>query len=1160
MTEKPTYEELEKRIQELEQSEADRNQMANTLRESEERYKSLFKNNYFVMMLIDPDNADIVDANPAAISYYGWSHEELIKKKITDINIFTKEKVFQEMERAKKGHRQQFLFRHRLSNGEIRDVEVYSSPITVRGKKLLYSIIHDLSKRKKMEEELNEARQYNRGLIEANLDALVTISSKGKITDINKASELITGLPRKEIIGTDFSNYFTDPDAARKGYQQVFRDGYVRDYPLDIKHCDGKVIPVLYNASIYTDSQGNVAGVFAAARDITELKKAEEVKSARDYLEKLTSSMWDAVFSIKMPERVIEWCNDSFKLIGYEPIEYIGKTTSFLYAEPDAFLNFGNKLKNAISTGKNVLHTEELLKRKNGKIFTAEITATFNRENDEVVSVTSMIRDVTERKKMEAALQISEERLDLAIKGAGIGLWDWNIQTGETVFNERWADIVGYKLEELYPVSIDTWIDLCHPDDLKKSNALLEEHFAGKTEYYIFEDRMKHKDGHWVWVLDQGKVFEWNKEGKPLRATGTHIDITENKRAIEELKESEEKYRRLTENAKDMIYRMSLPEGVYEYVSPASIELFGYPPEKFFESPVLIQKIIHPAWIDYFKEQWANLLDGNMPPFYEYQIIHKSGETKWMNQRNVLICDDNGQPKAIEGIVTDITQNKQAEKKLRESEIKYRSMMETMKDPVYICSEDYRIEYMNHAMIRTLDRDATGEKCFEAIHGLDKICTWCKYSKIFKNECFEYNIISPKNERHYQTSNSPLVHEDGSVSQMTVFKDITDLVMIEEQYRQAQKMESVGRLAGGVAHDFNNALSVIISTTELVLDDMDPTGQLHEDLDEILMAGKRAADITRQLLAFARKQTIAPKILDLNKSVESMLKMLRRLIGEDIDLIWMPGKTLWSVKMDPSQIDQILANLCVNARDAIEGVGKLTIESRNVTFTEDYSADHEGFVQGEFVQLTISDNGCGMNKEILSNIFEPFFTTKDVDKGTGLGLATVYGIVKQNNGFINVYSEPDKGTSIKIYLSKHEDKAVEIHKEIREEIPTSKGEKVLVVEDDPAILNIMQKILEGLGYTVLTSSAPEKTMDIIKEYTGKIHLLITDVIMPKMNGHDLVEQLQPICPDLKCIFMSGYTADAIANQGVLDKEVNFIQKPFSRIDLAKIVRKVLDEN
>ncbi|MCD4677408.1 MAG: PAS domain S-box protein, partial [Desulfobacula sp.] len=297
---------------------------------------------------------------------------------------------------------------------------------------------------------------------------------------------------------------------------------------------------------------------------------------------------------------------------------------------------------------------------------------------------------------------------------------------------------------------------------------------------------------------------------------------------------------------------------------------------------------------------------------------------------------------------------------------------------------------------------------------------------------------------------------------------------LEDQYRQAQKMESVGRLAGGVAHDFNNALSVIISTAELVIDDVNPTGQLREDLDEILMASKRAADITRQLLAFARKQTIAPEVLELNETVESVLKMLRRLIGEDIDFAWLPGPSLWPVKMDPSQIDQILANLCVNARDAIEGVGKVTIESENITFAEGYCADHAGFVPGEFIKLSVSDNGCGMDKEIQGNIFEPFYTTKDVDKGTGLGMATVYGIVKQNKGFINVYSEPGKGTTIKVYLPRHEGKFIEIHEDSMEKIPQGQGEIILVVEDDTSILKIMQKILKGLGYTVLTSSAPEK--------------------------------------------------------------------------------------
>jgi CheY-like chemotaxis protein len=321
----------------------------------------------------------------------------------------------------------------------------------------------------------------------------------------------------------------------------------------------------------------------------------------------------------------------------------------------------------------------------------------------------------------------------------------------------------------------------------------------------------------------------------------------------------------------------------------------------------------------------------------------------------------------------------------------------------------------------------------------------------------------------------------------------------------------------------------------------------------------RATDITRQLLAFARKQIISPKTLDLNEVIESMLKMIRHLIGEDIDLAWLPGVNLWSVKMDPSQIDQILVNLCVNSRDAIEGVGKITIETTAVTLDEAYCAEHAGYTPGEFVLLAVSDNGSGMTKEILDNIFEPFFTTKDVDKGTGLGLSTVYGIVKQNNGFINIYSEAGEGTTIKIYIPRQEAQKKEIERDNIIETPMGSGETILLVEDDPSVLKLVKKTLKGFGYLVLTADSPIKAINLAKEHSDKIHLLVTDVIMPEMNGRELSEQLQSQYSDLKCIFMSGYTANAIAHHGVLDKGMSFIQKPFSKTDLAKIVRKVLDE-
>ncbi len=381
---------------------------------------------------------------------------------------------------------------------------------------------------------------------------------------------------------------------------------------------------------------------------------------------------------------------------------------------------------------------------------------------------------------------------------------------------------------------------------------------------------------------------------------------------------------------------------------------------------------------------------------------------------------------------------------------------------------------------------------------------------------------------------------------------------LQAQLIQVQKMESVGRLAGGVAHDYNNMLSVIIGNAELALGNTPLDDPLHEELKEILDAARRSTDITRQLLAFARKQTIRPEVIHLNETVEGMLRMLRRLIGEDIDLSWQPFSGLWPVSMDPSQLDQVLANLLVNARDAIEGVGRVTIETANITFDAEYCADHVGFVPGDFVLLAVSDDGHGMDRDILDNIFEPFFTTKGIGEGTGLGLATVYGIVKQNDGFINVYSEPGKGTTFKIYLPRHGGEAVVIKVQDQEEIPVSRGETVLIVEDETSILKLARRILGRLGYTVLEASTPGRAVDLAGEHKGEINLLITDVVMPEMNGRDLAGKLQALYPDLRVLFMSGYTANVIAHRGVLDEGVHFMQKPFSNRDLAMKVREALE--
>ncbi|PIU31999.1 MAG: hybrid sensor histidine kinase/response regulator, partial [Syntrophobacteraceae bacterium CG07_land_8_20_14_0_80_61_8] len=398
------------------------------------------------------------------------------------------------------------------------------------------------------------------------------------------------------------------------------------------------------------------------------------------------------------------------------------------------------------------------------------------------------------------------------------------------------------------------------------------------------------------------------------------------------------------------------------------------------------------------------------------------------------------------------------------------------------------------------------------------------------------------------------------VNYVAVKRDITEQLQLAAQFQQAQKMEAVGLLAGGVAHDFNNKLTVIRGYAELALNKVDPAQSLHADLEKIIKAADRSKEITQQLLAFARKQTILPVVLDLNRTVGNMLNMLRQLIGEDIDLVWLPDVDLGPVKLDPAQIDQILANLCVNARDAIADVGRVTIETGNVVFDETYCAHHPGVAPGEYVLLTVSDDGSGMDQDTLDQLFEPFFTSKGLGKGTGLGLSTVYGIVKQNNGFINVYSELGTGTVFKIYLPRYLGDAVEAGQKRAAELPPSScGETVLLVEDEPSLLTMGQMMLEELGYRVLAAGVPGEAIRLAEQNASEIKLLITDVVMPEMNGRDLAERFHSLCPGIKTLFMSGYTADVIAIRGVLDEDVYFLQKPFTMTDLAIKVRDALSE-
>ena len=653
-----------------------------------------------------------------------------------------------------------------------------------------------------------------------------------------------------------------------------------------------------------------------------------------------------------------------------------------------------------------------------------------------------------------------------------------------------------------------------------------------------------------------------------------HLNITALRRAEASLRENEEKMRSILRAA---------PVGIGTLVVDTLMEvnarictMTGYGREELVGSSTLL---LYPTGKDFEHvgvEQYRQILQNGAG----------SVETVWRRKDGSLFdvllnsapLDPLDPSRGAAFTALDISELKNAQQRMKESEEKLLALINA--SPDIICFKDasgawiqandsilnlYQIknvDYHNKTEFELADYTAPiFQKAFRTCSATDEIA-WNKEGASRSEE------IIPDSEganRVYDVLRIPLYTPDQSRRGLVVFgRDITELKaaqaekdLLQVQFLQAQKMESVGRLAGGVAHDFNNKIQAILACTELSLLEIDTDSPVHERLQQVLMAAEQSADLTRQLLAFARKQVISPRRLDLNTVVSSMMRILQRIIGEDIELRWIPGRDIWTVRVDPAQIDQILANLVINGRDAIAGVGTICLKTENVILDESYCAAHDGAVSGEYVLMSVSDNGTGMGNEVLEHIFEPFFTTKEVGKGTGLGLATVYGIVKQNNGYIDVRSELDVGTTFGVYLPALKGKAGELETEFSVDEPPTGTETVLVVDDDEAIMNLGAMVLTRLGYTVLTASTPGKAIRLAGEYASDVHLLIADVVMPEMNGKELAQRLAFVKPGLKCLFMSGYTADVIAHHGVLADGVQFIQKPFSIDKIAKKIREVL---
>lgn len=641
-------------------------------------------------------------------------------------------------------------------------------------------------------------------------------------------------------------------------------------------------------------------------------------------------------------------------------------------------------------------------------------------------------------------------------------------------------------------------------------------------------------------------------------------EIAERERAEASLRESEERLRAIVDAALDGVIAMDHEGRIVDFSTSAE-GIFDYRKSEVV-GQLLAEKIVPVASREMHRRGLEHFLATGEGPVLGKRIeltAMRSEGTEFpveLSITRVGLAD----PPLFTGFVRDITERKASEKALRESGERYRLLFESNPLPMWVYDfETLRFLEVNDAAIRhygysreeflsmTITEIRPQEDLEALLDHVTHVNSPFGMTHIWRHRKKDGTIIDVEITAHSLDLN-------GRPARLVLANDMTERRTLEEQLRQSQKMEAIGMLAGGIAHDFNNLLTAITGYSELALRRLNATDPSRSNIEEILKAGDRATALTRQLLAFSRKQVLQPKVIDLNSVVSDMEKMLRRLIGENIAFRTVLDPQLGNTKADPGQIEQVIVNLVVNARDAMPNGGKLTIETRNVYLDKDYARMHISVVPGPFVMLGVSDTGIGMDEETRRRIFEPFFSTKEPGKGTGLGLSTTYGIVKQSGGNIWVYSVPGRGTTFKIYLPRVEEHPQYVGVSTASEESLYGTETILLTEDEEIVRNLVRQVLEMYGYRVLTADSGEEALSICESSKEQIHLLITDVIMPGMSGRELADQTAILYPEIKVLYMSGYTDSAIVHQGVLDEGANFIQKPFQTDALVRKIKEVLD--
>ena len=1157
-----------------------------SLRENEQKYRMLTENMKDVVWVADVEAGRFLYVSPSVETLRGLTPAEVMAQPMAasfapDQRAEIMERVRATVAEYRAGRvpanaffTQEIPQLHR--DGSVVDTEtichLWENERT--GRLELHGSTRDVTERKRAEKALAAAAERFDRLAQQNRAIAWELDLAGIYTSVSGMSESIIGYRPEEMVGRmHFYDLCPEPDREefkRLGLDLLRRGEPVADQINAMVAKSGETVWVASTGIPIRDAQGRLTGYWGTDIDVTARVRAEEAlrESERKY-RMLTESMKDVVWIVDAETLRFIYVSPSVEALrGYAAEEVMAGTLSdsLIPGQIDHVKQMIHKHAAEFRRGEITTRTFFTLElrqpRKNAPpIVTEAIVRFWRNEQTGHLELHGVTRDITERKRAEEDYRTLFQNmlegfaLHEIVCGADGEPTDYRFLAVNPAFERmtglKAADLIGKTARETMPEFEPKWVE-AYGNVVRTGLPAFFENFAAPLGRHFEVAAFRSAPGQFACIF---------------------TDVTERKLAADELRESRRRYVSLLANLPGMAYRCKNDRSwTMEFVSQGCLDLTGYAPEDLIENRTLsFNDLILPPYREFLWEKWQDILQKRGTFEAEYEIAARDGGVKWVWEQGEGVYDEQGRVVALEGFIADVTARKLAEAE-RERLIR---AIEQSGEMILITDAGGAILYVNPAFTRVTGysrAEILGQSPRLLQSGLHDPAFYREMWKTLEaGQTWEGQIVNKRKDGTRfteQAAISPVRDAAGHiVNFVAVQRDITQQLRAEEekdalqtQLAHAQKLESIGRLAGGVAHDFNNMLQAILGYVEIAIEQVPPDQPLHADLQEIQKAATRSTALTRQLQAFARKQVASPKVLDLNEAVEGTFGMLRRLIGEDVQLVWKPGRSVGLVKIDPSQLDLIVANLCINARDAIGPAGHITIETSLKTIPPRAAVPAVDLAPGTYALLSVQDDGFGMKPDVVEHIFEPFFTTKPVGKGTGLGLSTVYGTVKQNGGGIRVESQPGQGSTFKIYLPRHDPMdspplpppAAETADPIAD-----RHETILLVEDEDVILRTTKRILESLGYRVIATDSPQDALRIAAERHGQIDLLLTDVIMSGMNGPELVRHLQGTQPAIRHLFMSGYTANLLEEQGVKENHAHFIQKPFSRNALAHKVKATL---